>query len=67
MGVAFAPAGDIGYLSGGNDGSVVLFDLKSRRATGKVSVDGESVDVRIFDPQKALSLYDRTFEWRRVK
>ena len=27
----------------------------------------EPVDARIFDPQKAMKVYDRNFDWRRVK
>src|SRR5206468_616552 len=41
MGVAFSPDGRTAYLSGGNDGKIVLFDLARRRATGAISIDGE--------------------------
>jgi YVTN family beta-propeller protein len=41
MGVAFAPGGETAYLSGGNNGSVVLFDLNTLRAAGSIGIDGE--------------------------
>ena len=41
MGMAFAPDGNTAYLSGGNDGKVVMFDLATRRAPGSIAIDGE--------------------------
>jgi YVTN family beta-propeller protein len=48
-GIALDKAGNKGYISDGRDNSVVVFDLKSLKQTGKVPA-GTNPDAIIFDP-----------------
>ena len=41
LGVAFSPDGKTVYLSGGNTGEVVYFDLSSGKSAARVSINGE--------------------------
>ncbi len=41
MGAAIAPDNRLAYLSGGNDGTVISYDLEQRRALGTIALDGE--------------------------
>ncbi|MBI4585967.1 MAG: phosphoesterase [Planctomycetes bacterium] len=41
MGAAVAGDSQTAYLSGGNGGDVILFDLKARRRTGSISLNAE--------------------------
>jgi YVTN family beta-propeller protein len=48
-GIALDKANNKGYISDGRDNSVVVFDLKSLKSTGKVQA-GTNPDAIIFDP-----------------
>ncbi len=48
-GVAIAPKAGRGFISDGQDGSVVIFDLKTYEVLGKVKAD-EDADGIIYDP-----------------
>jgi DNA-binding beta-propeller fold protein YncE len=55
MGAAIRKDNSIAYLSGGNHGDIIYFNLKKK------------VNKRIFDLQKALDLYDADFRWESLK
>ncbi len=42
MGAQITPDNKLAYLSGGNDGTVIIFDLQAGRRIGVISLDGES-------------------------
>jgi YVTN family beta-propeller protein len=49
-GIALAPDLGKGFTSNGRDNSVSVFDLKTLKVTGKVTIDAKNPDAIVYDP-----------------
>ena len=49
-GIAFAPEANKGYITGGRDTLVTVFDLKTLAVLGKIKVTGVNPDAILYDP-----------------